>query len=117
MKKAKDKRNPPHRFVKGESGNPNGRPKGSFAIYNQLSEAIKEVEKEKKTGLFIHFVDRAFRNDTVLIALLKKLVPDRQNVEGENLQRIIEIVYGYRKQGKIDNSSIRKELGGDSPST
>jgi len=101
----------------GKSPNPKGREKGSYAVYTLLSDAIQKVEKQKGINILEHFVDRAMRNDTVLVALLKKLVPDRQNIEGENLQRIIEIVYGYRKQGAIDNSSIRKELGGDSPST
>ena len=43
---------------------------------DELKIAIRTVEKRRKKKLLEHFIDRAFKNDTVLIALLKKFVPD-----------------------------------------
>jgi hypothetical protein len=67
-------------FKKGKSGNPNGRPKGSGAI-KELNEIIKTVEKRKQKKLFTHFVNRAYQEDKVLVALMKKLVPDLRSVD------------------------------------
>ena len=43
---------------------------------DELKTAIRTVEKRRKRRLLEHFIERAFKNDTVLIALLKKFVPD-----------------------------------------
>lgn len=71
------------KYKKGKSGNPGGRPKGStaeFSIY-KLEEAVRKVEKEEKIKIFDHFIHRALMNDKVLVALMKKLVPDREEKE------------------------------------
>jgi len=71
------------KFGKGVCGNPKGRPKGSRNKYSvaDLYEAIKEVEEEEKKNLMKHFVKQAFADKTVLVALMKKMLPDLKSVE------------------------------------
>ncbi|MFZ7134330.1 MAG: hypothetical protein ACOWWR_18445 [Eubacteriales bacterium] len=84
----------------------NFKPDGKFAKGNKLNkpskyspklpkqmliEAIQHVEKDKSTTLLERFVHRAYANDKVLIALVKKIVPDitlseLANKDGEPLQ-------------------------------
>lgn len=60
-----------------------GRPKGSKnKLTLDLQKAIQEVEKEKKKNLFKHFVERGYKNDNVLVALIRKLIADKTQVEG-----------------------------------
>lgn len=42
----------------------------------QLEEAIAQVSKRRRKRFFTHLVERAFKDDTVLIALARKLLPD-----------------------------------------
>lgn len=75
-----------------ESPNPKGRPKGS-AYMEEFREAQRIVEKEKKKKFFIRVFERAYISDVVMVAVLKKFVPDtmRQEIEGlENVQIVIK---------------------------
>lgn len=72
-------------WEKGQSGNPNGRPKKGDSAEEMLLVAIRTVEKSKRKNLLNHFVRRAFKNDKVLIALVKKIVPDKKYLEGDLL--------------------------------
>ena len=62
------------------SGNPNGRPLGSGEM-GLLREAVSTVEVKKKKTLYTHFAERAYLSDTVLIAIVKKFVPDLKSFE------------------------------------
>ena len=42
-----------------------------------LERAVEEHEKATGENLWQHFVEQAFRNDRILVAIAKKLVPDR----------------------------------------
>ena len=68
-------------WKKGVSGNPKGRPKKGLTEGDMLLAAIDKMEKFKRLSILEHLVDRAYENDAVLIALLKKLVPDLKSMD------------------------------------
>ena len=89
----------------GQSGNPKGRKRG---VYADLTEAIKTVEGKRKTTLMAHFVKRAFQDNTVLIALMKKMLPDRKSLEGEGMEAFKDLALA------LEHALTRKrELLGD----
>ena len=68
------------KFKPGNCANPNGRPRKPEIEMFRL--AIEQVEKEKGTSLLVHAVQRAYVEDTVLVALLKKILPDKLDPGG-----------------------------------
>ena len=73
------------RFKKGVSGNPNGRQRSEWR--DELEDAIRVVQGKKRKKLMIHIVEQAYKDNRVLVALLKKLLPDLKtgelNISGE----------------------------------
>lgn len=65
-------------FKRGESGNPGGRPRGAKNLVTQQEfiTALHNVQKKRKINLLERFFERALKSDTVLIAVMKKLIPD-----------------------------------------
>ena len=75
-------------FKKGQIGNPKGRPKGSTNKRAELLTAIKYVQsrKDPATGktrkkLLVHAVEQAYVDNAVLVAIMRKLIPDMKSVE------------------------------------
>ena len=68
--------------MKFQPGNKYGRGRPKKPEIEELRKAIAEVEKTKDKKLLIYFVEKAYQNDAVLIALCKKLLPDIKAVEG-----------------------------------
>ncbi|MFA6358593.1 MAG: hypothetical protein WCY09_08060 [Candidatus Omnitrophota bacterium] len=65
----------------GHTNNPNGRPPAGEAFVEQLRNAIKTVEKDKGKSLMQHAIERAYVEDTVLIAILRKLIPEKTETD------------------------------------
>jgi len=71
----------PHRWKPGESGNLKGRP--PVPEIEELRQAIRIARKKHgNRSILVHFVEQAYTNSQVLIALMKKLLPDK--IEGES---------------------------------
>lgn len=66
-----------HKFPSGDkwNGNRNGRPRAPEV--EELRKALDKAKKENNKSFLDHFVQRAFRDDTVAIALAKKILPDK----------------------------------------
>lgn len=102
-------------FKKGVSGNPGGRPKGTVSLTTELIHAVELVEKEKKISVFKHFVLRALENDQVLIALIKKFVPDKLQGEGfANSGVYVYIVKDGKLAGGGDHNRIALHTASES---
>lgn len=104
-KKRKSSRDKKGRFTKG---NP-GKPKGATSHFTiaVLEDAIREVEKEKKKNLFKHFVKRALDDDGVLVALMRKLVPDLKQTTlepGAGIEDLVRI-YLPKKDGRVASAT------------
>lgn len=75
-----------------EKGNKYGKGRPKKPEIEQLRLAIKSVQKDKDFTLLEHFVEQAYKDNTVLVALMKKLVPDCKQVDleaGESLAKAI----------------------------
>ena len=67
-------------FLKGQSGNPNGRKLGSgFQAEFKAALAVKETQYGKT--IFEHLIETAYNNDTVLIAVVSKMLPALRSIE------------------------------------
>jgi hypothetical protein len=72
-------------WMKGQSGNPKGRVKSDAR--KLLEEAVAAEGKKRKKSIYQHMVERAYEDDTVLVALVRKLLPDLRMVDANLLQR------------------------------
>lgn len=96
-------------FVKGVCANPKGRPKGSKSVLSvcSLRDALKVVEKEKKKRILVHAWERAYENDAVLIALLRKFIPDAETIE-EQEEKLIDQTFIFENEPKRVNGRFNR---------
>lgn len=63
-------------FVKGVSGNPAGKPKGTRDMWPELYSALRKVEKRKKKLFAERLVEMAWDNPKIAIGLADKFFAD-----------------------------------------
>lgn len=71
-----------------------GRQKGTSNYVTQLKEALKKYEKIKKKSFSERFVEMAYDNEKVAIALANKLYPDLTKLQGDKDNPIPIITQG-----------------------
>jgi len=87
-------------FKKGHSGNPKGRPKGTD-YGKQIQEALKKSGKIKGKSFIEYYVDLAYSNSRVAVALANKILPELSKLDlNDNVKRMIAeaIVNGAKKK-------------------
>lgn len=87
-------------WKKGQTGNPNGRPKRPEI--EELRLALSKAAKENGRTFLQHLVDRSYKNDTVAIALAKKLIPDLSSVNTELGLKGFRLVIERTSENKVE---------------
>jgi len=93
------------KFTSGNSG----RPKGSKnKLTLALQEAIEQVEKDKGKSLFRHFVERGYKSDNVLVALVRKLIADKIHTE-HDLEGNLKVTWEIKDFDKLKNDEKKTD--------
>ena len=72
------------KLLSGSVLNPAGRSKGTSHI-EEFKLAMKEVEKEKRKSLMIHFCERAFVSDRVLCVWVDRVLPALKAIQTQDV--------------------------------
>lgn len=102
------------RWKPGESGNPKERPKGSSSVtQEEFMKALRNVESDRKINLLEHFFKRALKSDTVLVAVMKKLVPDLKALDMRLDLLIMQNKLSHDEAGIIRGKLAKRFKSGD----
>lgn len=98
----------PHLFKKGQSGNPNGRPKGSVNKYTQLS---RELLSERGPEIVQVVIDKALKGDVHCLKMcMDRIVPQQKAVEIKHTKDDGGLVINVGTTDQIEEMSKTKEL-------
>ena len=72
-------------WAAGTSGNPQGRPRGTknTTWRADFEKAIREDKNKYNQSIFEYALEQARKDNTVLVAILKKVIPDLKQVESK----------------------------------
>jgi hypothetical protein len=83
-------------FQKGQSGNPEGKKKGTLDEVTKFKQAIEAFEKEQGKDIYKIILEKSNKYPQVLIAIFKALVPQQQHTEISSAEPV-EIIHHYVK--------------------
>jgi len=79
----------PHRWKKGETGNPKGRPRRPEI--QELRNALEIAKEKHKKSFLQHFVEKAYEEKDYAIALFKKILPNELFINKEDKKIVINL--------------------------
>jgi len=91
------------RFKPGFTGNPKGN--NRFTTIAPLIEALERQGKKRKQGFWDMIAEKAYKSDTILNAVLKKIIPDKKEISGEGLAKGVQLIIIRSKEES--NSRIK----------
>lgn len=86
------------RWVKGQSGNPLGRPARPEVA--ELRNALAVVKKERKVSFLEEFVRKSYDNKDYAIALFKKIIPSEAFITKQDHRIVVNF------KGKLSDNNI-----------
>ena len=94
---------------KGQSGNPKGKPKSDFR--KMMDAALTAESKAKGISLIRHAVKQAYKDNAVLVAILRKVLPDLKAVDAKiNEASPFKLIIDFsRSDTKTDKSSKKTQ--------
>jgi len=112
--------NPKHRFVKGESGNPAGRPKGVFNFTPELRSQLNEVDPNDRFGRTYGQVIVAKAIQMAKKGHIRAINEIADRLEGKPAQNVTldarVVTQEERAANILQNLTVLKSLADDEPS-
>lgn len=80
---------------KGQCNNRNGRP--ADPLVAEFRKVVEKTKTPEGRTLMQHFIDKALVDNTVLIALAKKILPDKKQIDADIQGNVMFQVVNYKK--------------------